>query len=335
MSQSALPFAAFAPATVLLIAIVMNLLLCSASRVGAIFSLPTRLAGRLIATLESRYNTPHATDAMRRADSISVAVILVLVAAASGLGLGYLFEHLPYSWVPEAMLIATLLSLRPHLERLRFLERAIMSDLDEARATLTLMTGRDASRLDRAGIAAAAVESVATALPQGLLAPLLWYILGGLPALLAYKIIDTASMMIDERAENARSFGHAPRAISAVLLAPASALAGLLILLATTIHPQAHLRTTLAALHRRGRYAWPIFSIPVAAFAGALDIRLGGNVCIGHFERAGDYLGSAKSPPNARHLSPARSLFLLSAGFTILLLVTAAATGVAHPIKLF
>lgn len=336
MLEPDLPFSALTPMTTLLVAVALNLLLCSASRVGAIFSLPNELAGRLITTLEGRYNTPHATDAMRRADSISVAVILMLVGLSAGLGAGYLFEHLPYSWVLESMLIAALLSLRPHLERLRFVERAIAQDLNEARATLTLMTGRDAARLDRTGIAAATIESSAMALPQGFLAPLLWYALGGLPLLFAFKIVDTASAMIDERAENARSFGHAPRAISAIFIAPAAAFSGLLAPVAALLLPAASLRSAFHALTQGGRYAWPVFSIPVAAFAGALSTRLGGHVCIGQFERSGDDIGVVKAPPPEPEILPiARKLFLIAAGLTVLVLAALAAAGIPHPFKLF
>lgn len=336
MSQPDVPLAFLSPMTVLLIAVALNVLLCSAGRVGAVFALPTALAGRLINTLESRYNTAHATEAMRRADSISVAVILMLVGAAAGLGAGYLFEHLPYSWIPESMVIAAFLVLRPHVERLAVVGRAIAGDLDEARATLTLITGRDTERLDRSGLAAAAIESSAMALSQGILAPFLWYALGGLPALFAYKIVDTASIMIDERAENARSFGHAPRAISAVFIAPAAVLSGLFVPIAALLHPRASFPSALRVLMQGGRYAWPAFSIPVAAFAGALSTRLGGNVQIGSFERAGDEIGAQDAPPpEPEMLSDSRTLFLISAGVAVLVLTALAAGGVSHPFKLF
>jgi len=335
MSQPDLPFAFLTPMTVLLIAVALNLLLCSAGRVGAVFATPTALAARLINTLEARYNTSHATDSMRRADSISVAVILMLVGVGAGLGIGYLFEHLPYSWVLESMLVAALLALRPHAERLAVVRRAISGDLGEARATLTLVTGRDTEGLDRSGLASTAIESSAMALPQGVLAPLLWYALGGLPALFAFKIIDTASSMIDERAENARSFGHAPRAISAIFIAPAALISGLFVLIAALLFPRASFSSALHALFRGGRYAWPVFSIPVAAFAGALSTRLGGHVHIGNFERAGDEIGIGDATPAPEMLSHSQTLFLISAGFAVLVLAALAAGGVSHPLKLF
>jgi len=335
MSHSELPFAVLAPMTVLLVAVVLNVLLCSAGRVGAVFALPSALAGRMITILEGRYNTPHATDSMRRADSVSVAIVLLLVGIGAGLGAGYLFEHLPYSWIVEAMLIATFINVRPHLERLGLLERAAKGDADEARATLTMVTGRDSTRLDRPEIAAAAIESTAMALPQGLIAPLVWYWLGGLPGLLAFKIIDTASVMIDERAENARSFGHAPRALSAVFIAPAAVMSAVVILLASLLLPHGRCLRAVRGLLRGGRYAWPVFSLPVAAVSGALSVRLGGNVCIGSFERGGDVFGPDAPLPEPEDIARARRLFLVGTILSGLVVAGLGGLGLAHPIKLY
>lgn len=335
VSQSGLWLATLTPPTVLLLAVILNLLLCSAGRVGAMFALPNALAARLITALEGRYNTPHATDAMRRADSISVAVVLLLIGTGAGLGAGYLFERIPYSWTVEAMVIATMINVRPHLERIGILARAAAGALDEARATLTMVTGRDSRRMDRSGIAAAAIESTAMAIPQGMLAPLIWYWLGGLPGLFAFKIIDTASVMIDERAENARSFGHAPRRLSALFIAPASVLSAPLILLACLLLPKARPARAAAALWRSGRYAWPVFSLPVAALAAALSVRLGGDVCIGNFERSGDLFGPAHRPPQPEDVARARGVFMLSVMTTVLALAGLAALGLSHPVKLY
>jgi len=335
MVTSDLPFAVLPPATLLLLALLLNLLLCSFGRVSTLFATPTALAARLIGILEARYNTPHATETMRRTDSVSVTAVLVLLGLAAGLALDYGLTRFAYSWAVEAVLVATLINPRPHLERMRILERALDGDTEEARATLTLVTGRDARQLGPTGLAAAGIESTGMALVQGLLAPFIWYWLGGLPLLLAFKIVDTASVMIDERAEHARSFGWAPRALSAVFVAPAAALSGPALLLASLLTREAHARGVIAGLRAGGRYAWPVFSIPIAALAGALGVRLGGPVCIGSFERDGDIFTPTGTEPAPSDIARTRRLFVLSGVIMALGLAALGALKLAHPLPVF
>jgi len=335
MVQTDLPVAALPPGTLLLLALLLNLLLCSFGRVSALFALPMTLASRLIATLEARYNTPHATDSRRRADSVSVTAVLVLLGLTIGMGLDYLAGRFAYSWIPEAMLVAALLNPRPQLERVRILERALSGDTEKARATLTLMTGRDAQGLTPSKIAAAGIESTAIGLAQGFLAPLLWYVIGGLPLLLTVRIVDTASIMIDERAEHARSFGWAARGLSAILLTPAALVSGLILILAALGTGQAHARGAMAELRRGGRYAWPVFTVPVAALAGGLGLRLGGPVCIGSFERSGDVFAPEEGAPEPVDLPRARRLFVLSGLITALALTAMGFFKLPHLLPFF
>ncbi len=309
MTPTDLPLADVSPPSILLAALALNLLLCSAGRVSSVFAWPATMAGRLIQTLEARYNRPHATDAMRRADSVSIAIVLIIIALGTGIGLALLFRSFPYSWVVEAALISMLLNIRPHLERMRILARAARGGGEEARATLSLLTSRDACDGEVASICTAGIESTATVLAQGVIGPVLWYLIGGLPALLVFKIIDTASTMIDERSENARSFGWAPRCLSALLLFPGSLLAAPIVVLAALLVPGAHARVRGMFPRRKARYAWPVFTPVVAAFAEVLGVRLGGPVCIGSFRRAGALFGPERAA-TLGDLWRARSLFV-------------------------
>ncbi|RMD87221.1 MAG: hypothetical protein D6807_08295 [Alphaproteobacteria bacterium] len=322
MTPSDLPLADVSATATLLLALALNLALCSASRVSALFAWPATGAARLIRTLEARYNRPHATEKMRRADSVSVAIVLLLAGLGFGVGLSLFLRGIPYGWIVAAAFIAMLLNLRPQLERMRILANAVRDGSpEEARATLGLITGRDACEEGASGICKAAIESTAMALAQGVVGPLLWYLVGDLPGLFAFRIIDTASVMIDERSENARSFGWAPRCLDAILLYPAVAIAALFARLAAVLVPGARLRASPVLALRGARYAWPVFSAVIAAFADGLAVRLGGPVCVGAFHREGDSFGPSRDAGLA-DLARARSLFLaatllIAAGLTL------------------
>lgn len=308
------------PVTVCLMALVINALLCSGSRVATVFALPTRLAGRMIATLEERYNTAYTSDKARRGDSVSIAIFLVIVGVIAGGGLEYALALVPGGWALEAALLAMVITPRPLLEKLRILRRTLDTDPpEEARATVSLMTARDTEDADAVTLRRIVAESAATGMVQGIVSPLFWYVLGGLPLLAVAKLLDTASIMIDERSDNARSFGMAPRCLAALMLMPASWITAALFAFSAALHPRLCGTGAIREIIRRRRYAWPVFSPAVRGMAGALTCRLGGSVCIGSFHRPGDELGPAQDASGAVPHDAYRLLLTALGGLTIAL----------------
>jgi adenosylcobinamide-phosphate synthase len=135
-----------------------------------------------------------------------------------------------------------------------------------------MIVGRDPARLDAAGLARAALESLAENASDGVVAPLFWGALLGLPGIAAYKAINTLDSMIGHRSPRHAAFGRvAARLDDAANLVPAR-LTGLLIALASG-RPRAGLRVMArdARHHRSPNAGWP-----EAAMAGALGVRLSG-----------------------------------------------------------
>lgn len=333
MDSETLPLAHLSAPAIVLLAILFNLLFCSTTRIARIFSLPQTFASSMIATLEARYNRPHATDSMRRWDSLSIAVLLILTGLMLGLGADLVLRELPYAWLLIAMIIGTILSVRVALERNRVLRAALDRSEDEARSTLTYLTGRDATRLDQTGITAAGIESLAMAMVQGLLAPLFWFLIGGLPALFIFKLLDTASIMIDERSDNARSFGSSPRLLAGLLLLPVAWLSGPLISLGSLIVRGASCLSMVKAMIGPERYAFKTFSAPVRTLAFGLDVTLGGPICVGSYERAGDLINAKGKEAGKQDLLRARRLYLGLLLLTTLLLAALAYAAREYPIR--
>ncbi len=205
-----------------------------------------------------------------------------------------------------------------HLER---------GDLPAARQRLGHLCSRDATGLDEAELARAAVESVAENTSDAVVAPLLWAAVGGVPGVLVHRAVNTLDAMVGYRTPRHVRFGWAAARLDDLLgLVPARLTAGLAAALAPLVGgaPQAALRAW-----RRDAAAHPSPNAgPVeAAFAGALGVRLGGSsTYAGHVEDRGR-LGdgpSVVSADLARTVRLSRAVGLAALGVAVLV---ALATG--------
>jgi adenosylcobinamide-phosphate synthase len=142
-------------------------------------------------------------------------------------------------------------------------------DLAAARQRVALIVGRDTQQLTGSGVAAAALESLAESFNDGIVAPAFWFVLGGLPGLFSYKVLNTADSLIGHKEERWRAFGWAAaRADDVANLIPAR--------IAGTLLVFAGFAGLLVMLKDASKHASPNAGWPEAAMAGALGIRLGG-----------------------------------------------------------
>ena len=172
-------------------------------------------------------------------------------------------------------------------------------DLAAARRMLPTLCGRDPEQLDAAGLARAAVESVAENTSDAVVAPLLWGAVAGLPGLLGYRAVNTLDAMIGQRSPRYQRFGWAAaRLDDAANLIPARVTGLLTVALAPTVGGSS--RRALRTLLRDGRrHPSPNAGQCEAAFAGALGVQLGGrNSYQGRAEQRG-LLGDGAAPAAA------------------------------------
>jgi adenosylcobinamide-phosphate synthase len=149
-------------------------------------------------------------------------------------------------------------------------------DLPAARQRVTNLVGRDPAALDDAGLARAAVESVAENTCDAVVAPLLWGAIAGVPGLLGYRAVNTLDAMVGHRSVRYARFGWAAARLDDVANAlPARITAGLVAVVAPTVGGDP--RRALQTAARDGRaHPSPNSGVSEAAFAGALGLRLGG-----------------------------------------------------------
>ena len=157
------------------------------------------------------------------------------------------------------------------IREVREVFRAVDRSLEEGRRQVARIVGRDTSELSAQEIRTAALETLAENLSDGVIAPLFWLAVGGVPAMMAYKMVNTLDSMIGYRTERYRDFGCWAARIDDVANYIPARLTALLMILAAG-------RPQLAGfVWRNGRrHASPNSGYPEAALAGILDCRFGG-----------------------------------------------------------
>jgi len=182
-----------------------------------------------------------------------------------------------WAWFLEAILVSTLLAFRGLYIHVAAVAGSLAEGLDAGRRAVREIVGRDPESLDEGGVGRAAVESLAENFSDGVVAPVFWYLLLGLPGLFAYKAINTLDSMVGHRNERYRQFGWAAAKLDDLVNLPASRLTGAIFIGTALILPNASAsRSFRAVLRDASRHRSPNAGWCEAAVAGALDLALGG-----------------------------------------------------------
>lgn len=233
---------------------------------------PVVWLGVLIGWLEQRLNRRTFSHWVRYMSGAFASLLAVGLAAGTTL---LLVRSLPEGWAGfavEAIVASSLLASRSLYQHVAAVATPLsIGDQSAARKAVSLIVGRDPDKLDEAGIARASIESLAENASDGVIAPLFWGAIFGLPGLVAYKTINTLDSIIGHRNERYESFGgFAARLDDVANLVPAR-LTGLFIAIASARHSAFRIMLRDARRHRSPNAGWP-----EAAMAGALGIRLSG-----------------------------------------------------------
>ncbi len=234
---------------------------------------PVTWLGRLIDTLDTRWNRTEAAAWKRR--TAGVVAALIVIALAGGLALA-VQAATPASWtrvVLLGILAWPFLALRSLHDHVAAVARPLQAgDLEAARTAVSMIVGRDPANLDQAGIARAAIESLSENTSDGIVAPVFWGLLFGLPGIVGYKAVNTLDSMIGHRTERHESFGWAAARIDDLANFVPARLTGLLFALLSARPANAmSCMAEDARRHRSVNAGWP-----EAAMAGALGVRLCG-----------------------------------------------------------
>ncbi|MFV0360030.1 adenosylcobinamide-phosphate synthase CbiB [Tropicimonas sp.] len=224
---------------------------------------PAVLMGRLIAWTDRRFNS----GAHRRLKGAMVLGGLSALAALLGWGIA----SLPGGEALSLLLAAILLAQRSLADHVAAVARALRLCVPGGRRAVAMIVGRDTDTMDEPAIARAAIESGAENLSDGVVAPAFWFLAGGLPGILVYKLVNTADSMIGYRTPRHEAFGWAAARLDDLLnLIPARLTAGLILLGSGGFGNWRAIRRA-ARRHRSPNAGWP-----EAAMAFCLDVALSG-----------------------------------------------------------
>jgi adenosylcobinamide-phosphate synthase len=275
---------------------------------------PVAAFGNLVDTFDRRLNREGRSARNRFARGALVTVMLVALAAAVGYGLEWGLRVIPNGWIGEVVILVVMLAQRSLFEHVRSVTRALeRGGLERGRAAVARIVGRDVMALDDHGVARAAIESLAENFSDAVVAPAFWYLVLGLPGLLAYKAINTMDSMIGHLSPRYRAFGCvAARLDDAANFIPAR-LSVLLIALAAVCVPTGRpLAAIVTAFRDGGKHRSVNAGYPEGATAGALDLALGGPRRYGGEAVLDPWLGDGRAMATVGDIRKALYLYVAS-----------------------
>ncbi len=218
-------------------------------------------------------------------------------------------------------LISTTLATRGLIVSVRNVIQAVkQNSIDTARKSLSMIVGRDTRQLENDSILAASVETLAENASDGIIAPLFYYMLGGLPLAMAYKAVNTLDSMVGYKNEKYRNFGWAAaRLDDAVNYIPAR-ITGLLIVVSAILVKGVEARSAFNVMLKDGnKHTSPNSGIPEAAMAGALGVRLGGPAIYNGLKVEKPFIGTSSNTLTTNRAEVALILTIITSllGFSI------------------
>ena len=292
---------------------------------------PVTWIGRLIRALERNCNSDTAEPARRRALGLITVLLIVSIVAVVALAIERGLLLLPFGLIGVGVLASALIAQRSlHEHVVRVADALDKTGVTGGREAVSHIVGRDVAVLDVAGVARAAIESLAENFSDGVVAPVFWMLIAGLPGAAVYKAVNTADSMIGHRTPRYQAFGWAAARLDDLLNLPASRLSAFLIIAAATVTPRASASGAWRAVRRdAGRHRSPNAGYPEAAMAGALGLALAGPRSYGGVRVDDALMGDGRRAADAGDIRAALGLYRRADGLLIALVGVLAAVIIA------
>lgn len=277
---------------------------------------PVRLMGWMIASMEVFLR--RVFPATKRGELAAGAVLAALIPLFSlllpwGLLWAAARLHPAAAFLLESWMCYQILAVKSlRVESARVGRALEKGDLAGARKAVSRIVGRDPEYLDEAGVARAAVETVAENAGDGVVAPLLFLALGGAPLGFCYKAVSTLDSMVGYRNDRYQYFGRASAKLDDIANFIPARLCGWLMVIAAPLaglHGGGAMRVFL---RDRKKHPSPNSAHPEAACAGALGIELGGSAYYGGKLHRKETLGDPLRPVEPMDIARANRLMTIA-----------------------
>jgi adenosylcobinamide-phosphate synthase len=273
---------------------------------------PVIWMGFVIAALDRLLNRDAAGPNRRRACGILALLLLLIIVGSIAFAIEHeLFRIAFFGFILTAFIAGTLIAQRSLHQHVLDVAIALETGgLVAGRAAVAHIVGRDTQTLDEAGVARAAIESLAENFSDGVVAPVLWLAIAGLPGAALYKAINTADSMIGHRTPRYELFGWAAAKLDDLVNLPASRLSALLLVVAAKLKMDASAPAAWRAVWRDApHHRSPNAGYPEAAMAGALGLSLAGPRIYGGVQVDDAMMGDGRPDATANDIRRALALF--------------------------
>lgn len=241
------------------------------------FGHPVEWIGRGIDWLEIRLNHPDMSATIRRRNGVLMLQVVVILSLLAAMLVRDALNFIPGSVILEGLVASVFLAHRDLTMAVRNVAFALGKSPTEARKAVSHIVGRDTTDLTEAEISRAAIESLAENSSDGIIAPLFWLCIFGLPGIVVYKAINTADSMVGHKSDRYREFGRASAQLDDLVNWIPARLTGLLYVAACLINRRADAGDALTTMRRDApKHVSPNAGWPESAVAGALNFGLGG-----------------------------------------------------------
>ncbi len=291
---------------------------------------PVTWIGRLIEQCDRHLNREIASGLRRIMGTLAIVVLLGVIGAIAFVAQSLLLR-LPYGLIALAALASTMVAQRSLHRYVANVASALdKGGVDAGRAAVSHIVGRDTAELDRAGVARAAIESLAENFSDAVVAPVFWLLVAGLPGIALYKAINTADSMIGHRTPRHADFGWATARLDDLVNLPASRLAALLLIAAAAWRQGDSVVEAWRTVWRdAARHRSPNAGYPEAAMAGALGLSLAGPRVYGGVRVADAFMGVGRREADAKDIGRALALYRTADAILVALVAALAALFIA------
>lgn len=282
---------------------------------------PVVLMGRLISILERLLYSDKIGRIQKRLRGALLVVIVVAVPASVSWGVVWLAMRAneTLGFIVSMLIISTAIATRGLIDSGKDVAAALKGgDLTEARQRVGRIVGRDTDAMKRRDVVRATIESVAENSVDGVIAPIIYALIGGAPLAIAYKAVNTLDSMIGYKNERYEDFGWAAARLDDVLNYIPARISVLIIGFAAFVCRRNAVKAIRVAIRDGRNHASPNSGLPEAAVAGACGIRLGGTNYYGGVARKTGFIGDEKGALTDKHINDVVWLVFVASALTIL-----------------
>ena len=291
---------------------------------------PVRLIGLLISLVQNLFKKIYFFNIP--AGGILTVLVILISNAIYLLLKEYTFQ---YGYLLQVFLVYSLIAGKDLIKHTQIIIKELKADrINEARQAVSMIVGRDTSKLERSGVAKAAIESVAENFTDGVLSPLFWYAIGGLVAftfnldmfscsivfMLSFKVVSTLDSMIGYRNEKYEKFGKIAAKLDDVLNFIPARISIFILTLSAFCTKLNYKKSWTIGWRDRLKHKSPNAGHSEATVAGALDITLGGTSMYAFGEVVKPTLGDGGKKVGFEEIARANQLIQFSGFLTLMVL---------------